>query len=105
MCRNEAKALEAKAMLEAALDISSEVERTLCRLSELVYFCLEMRYRRIGLAFCQDLLDASRILASVLRRFFEVVPVWCKVGGVAEDDTDTETLIINGPPPGTPPVR
>jgi uncharacterized metal-binding protein/predicted Fe-Mo cluster-binding NifX family protein len=75
-------------LLEAATDIAREEERRLCRVAELVYFCLEMRYRRIGLAFCKDLLDPSRILSGVLRRFFEVVPVWCKVGGVAEDDAD-----------------
>jgi uncharacterized metal-binding protein/predicted Fe-Mo cluster-binding NifX family protein len=75
-------------VLEAATDIAREEERTLCRVAELVYFCLEMRYRRVGLAFCKDLLEPSRILAGVLRRFFEVVPVWCKVGGVAEDDAD-----------------
>jgi uncharacterized metal-binding protein/predicted Fe-Mo cluster-binding NifX family protein len=75
-------------LLEAATDIAREEERRLCRVAELVYFCLEMGYRRIGVAFCKDLLDPSRILAGVLRRFFEVVPVWCKVGGVAEDDID-----------------
>jgi uncharacterized metal-binding protein len=76
-------------LLEAATDIAREEERRLCRVAELVYFCLEMRFRRVGLAFCKDLLEPSRILADVLRRFFEVVPVWCKVGGVAEDDADT----------------
>jgi uncharacterized metal-binding protein/predicted Fe-Mo cluster-binding NifX family protein len=80
---------ELGSLLEAATDIAREEERTLCRVAELVYFCLEMRFRRVGLAFCKDLLEPSRILADVLRRFFEVVPVWCKVGGVAEDDTDT----------------
>jgi len=74
---------EERRLLEAAADIASEEERTLCRVAEVVYFCLEMRYRRVGLAFCHDLLEPSRILAGVLRRFFEVVPVWCKVGGVA----------------------
>ena len=76
-------------LLEAATDIAREEERRLCRVAELVYFCLEMRFRRVGLAFCTDLLEPSRILADVMRRFFEVVPVWCKVGGVAEDDADT----------------
>jgi uncharacterized metal-binding protein len=75
-------------LLEVATDIAREEDRTLCRVAELVYFCLEMRYRRIGLAFCRDLFEPAQILAEVLRRFFEVVPVWCKVGGVAEDDTD-----------------
>jgi uncharacterized metal-binding protein len=75
-------------LLEAATDIAREEERTLCRVAELVYFCLEMHFRRVGLAFCKDLLEPARILAEVLRRFFYIVPVWCKVGGVAEDDTD-----------------
>jgi uncharacterized metal-binding protein len=72
-------------LLDAATDIAQEEERTLCRVAELVYFCLEMRFRRVGLAFCKDLLEPSRILAGVLRRFFEVVPVWCKIG-TPEDD-------------------
>jgi uncharacterized metal-binding protein/predicted Fe-Mo cluster-binding NifX family protein len=67
---------------EASTDITCEYERTLCRLSELVYFCLEMRYRKIGIAFCIDLLEPTEILVRVLRRFFDVVPVCCKVGGV-----------------------
>ncbi len=67
---------------EAATDIACEHERTLCRLSELVYFCLEMKYRKIGIAFCIDLLEPAEILVHVLRRFFEVAPVCCKVGGV-----------------------
>jgi uncharacterized metal-binding protein len=73
-------------MLEASLDISSEKERTLCRLSELIYFCLEMRYQRIGLAYCVDLLEPTETLARVLRRFFNVYPVCCKIGGFAVSD-------------------
>jgi uncharacterized metal-binding protein/predicted Fe-Mo cluster-binding NifX family protein len=73
-------------MSEASLDISSEKERTLCRLSELIYFCLEMRYRRIGLAYCVDLLEPAETLTRVLRRFFTVYPVCCKVGGFADSD-------------------
>jgi uncharacterized metal-binding protein len=76
-------------LLEAATDIAREEERTLCRLAEVVYFCLEMRFRRVGLAFCVDLLEPSRILAGVLRRFFEVVPVCCKVGGVSNGDLES----------------
>ena len=73
-------------MFEAALDISSEEERTLCRLSELIYFCLEMRYQRIGVAYCEDLQEPAEILARVLRRFFQVFPVCCKIGGFAVSD-------------------
>ncbi len=73
---------EKRNMLEASLDLSYEKERTLCRLSELIYFCLEMHYQRIGVAYCIDLQEPAEILVRVLRRFFDVYPVCCKVGGI-----------------------
>ena len=73
---------EIKNMMEASLDISYEKERTLCRLSELIYFCLEMHYQRIGVAYCIDLQEPAETLVRVLRRFFEIYPVCCKVGGI-----------------------
>jgi uncharacterized metal-binding protein len=76
-------------MMEAMLDISFENERTLCRLSELIYFCLEMRYNKIGLAYCTDLEEPVEILVRVLRRFFKVYPVCCKIGGEIMSDTMT----------------
>jgi len=86
-------------MLEASLDVSFERERTLCRLSELIYFCLEMRYRQIGLAYCVDLLEPAETLARVLRRFFVVHPVCCKIGGAIVSDltTGSQGLTGNGP--------
>jgi uncharacterized metal-binding protein/predicted Fe-Mo cluster-binding NifX family protein len=77
---------DARLMLEAARDISTEKERTLCRLSELIYFCLDMKYEKIGVAFCVDLLEATDILVRVLRRFFDVHPICCKVGGKTVSD-------------------
>ncbi len=84
-------------MMEAAFDVSFEHERTLCRLSELIYFCLEMRYRRIGLAYCIELEEPVEILVRVLRRYFEVYPVCCKIGGRVMSDTLS--------PPASAPVR
>lgn len=68
-------------ILESTWDVALEEERTLCRLAELVYFALEMDYKRIGVAFCEDLRDPAAILSGVLRRFFQVVPVGCRLGG------------------------
>ena len=76
---------EIRKILEAAADVSLERERRLCRLAELVYFCLEMRYQIVGLAYCVDLQEPAQILASVLRRFFKIVPVCCKVGGTPQE--------------------
>lgn len=79
-----------KAILDAAADITFEEERTLCRISELVYFCLEMKYRKLGIAFCADLLEPAEILTELLRRHFDVFPVICKVGGMTVKDPLSE---------------
>jgi len=74
-------------MLEATYDIASEpVGRTLCRLTELIYFGLETHVTRLGVAFCWDLAEATRILVGVLRRFFEVIPVGCRINGIPPGD-------------------
>jgi uncharacterized metal-binding protein/predicted Fe-Mo cluster-binding NifX family protein len=70
----------AHTMLDATLDVVLEKERQLCRLSEVVYFCLEMKYRTVGIAFCSDLEEPARIAATVLKRFFTVIGVCCKTG-------------------------
>jgi uncharacterized metal-binding protein/predicted Fe-Mo cluster-binding NifX family protein len=80
---SQATDLESAKTLEAAWEVACEEERTLCRLAELVYFALEMGYTKLGVAFCVDLLKPASVLTGVLRRFFEVVPVCCKVGGLA----------------------
>ncbi len=72
---------ETRRIMEAASDVALEKERQLCRLSEVVYFCLEMEYERIGIAFCIELHEPADVLAGVLRRFFRVVPICCKIGG------------------------
>jgi len=77
----EKKNKEIKQILNSAMDISLEEERKLCRFSELIYFALEMDYKRIGVAYCTDLSEPAEIFTQVMRRFFEVFPVCCKVGG------------------------
>jgi uncharacterized metal-binding protein/predicted Fe-Mo cluster-binding NifX family protein len=75
-----------KAVLEVARDISCEEDRKLCRVAELVYFCLGMKYHRVGIAFCLDLMEPAGILTGLLRRFFDVFTVCCKVGGIPATD-------------------
>lgn len=82
-------------MLESAMDVAFEEERKLCRIAELVYYCLGMKYKRIGVAFCVDLLQPATILSSVLRRFFTVFPVCCKIGGVDAENTNAGQSFSN----------
>ena len=56
-----------------------ENEPQLCRISELVYFCLDMNYSRLGVAFCYELMEATQKLVGILNRFFSVLPVCCKI--------------------------
>ncbi len=70
--------------LDVTADIAAEPERILCRISELVYFCLGMKYERIGLAFCTDLFSEAETVARLLGRFVHVSSVCCKVGGELE---------------------
>lgn len=65
--------------LEVTMDIAAEPERILCRISELVYFCLGMDYEHVGLAFCADLFGETEIIAQLLMRFVRVTPVCCRV--------------------------
>jgi uncharacterized metal-binding protein len=57
-----------------------------------------MGFRRLGVAFCEDLREPASILTEVLRRFFDVVPVSCKVRGA-----DPETHPGQGAQPGGEP--
>ncbi len=85
--RDKLESKETKLILNSALDVSLENERTLCRLSELIYFALEMNYKKIGIAYCTDLSEPAGIVAHVLRRFFDVLSVCCKIGGEQLSDT------------------
>jgi uncharacterized metal-binding protein len=76
--------------MTAALDISAEPERVLCRIAELVYFCVEMQYEHVGLAFCADLFDESETVARLLRRFVRVTPVCCRLGGPWEPQCEPD---------------
>ena len=77
-------------MLNAAMDISLEEERVLCRISELIYYAIEMNYNKIGIAYCTDLAEPAGIVTQVMRRFFNVIPICCKIGGKRLPDVSLE---------------
>jgi uncharacterized metal-binding protein/predicted Fe-Mo cluster-binding NifX family protein len=97
---SEPEEKEITEMLSSALDISLEDERILCRLSELVYFAIEMNYKRIGIAYCTDLSEPANVVAQALRRFFDVFPVCCKIGGRQLPDAVFNKLKIACNPKG-----
>ena len=56
------------------------------RVEELIIFCREMNYRRLGVAFCLGLEKEAQILCTFLRKHFTVSSICCKVCGVSKED-------------------
>ena len=81
--------------MEVAMDIAMEPERILCRVAELVHYCLGMEYKHVGLAFCTEMFYESEIITQVLRRFFKVTPVSCKVGIKDNMNSESHNTICN----------
>ncbi len=77
-------------ILQSVFSLAHKYEGKLCRLAELVNFCLEMKYERIGIAFCIDLLKQAEIVSTILRKFFDVFPVCCQVISVHKRETSPD---------------
>jgi uncharacterized metal-binding protein len=80
------------AMTRVATRLEGRHYMKLCRLEELVRFCREMGYRRLGIAFCIGLSDEARVLAGLLGKRFEVESVCCKVTGVNKEEFGLEKI-------------
>ena len=70
--------------VSAAIEGTYYMEKT--RVEELIIFCKEMDYKRLGVAFCLGLQQEAQVLCSLLRKHFTVHSVCCKVCGVAKED-------------------
>ena len=87
---------------EAAMDIAAEPERILCRIAEVAYFALELECRRVGLAFCVDLFPEAETVRRVLGRYFEIIPLCCRIGlpaqtGAQDENEAHAASICNAP--------
>jgi uncharacterized metal-binding protein len=89
-------------LLEVAADISCETERKMCRVAEFVHFCHGAGYSHVGVAFCVELYRETQILVHLLRRFLQVTPVCCKIGGrrISEEEIPSRPCHIACNPAG-----
>ena len=62
------------------------------RIEELVLFCREMDFKKLGIAFCIGLSEEVRILAEYLRKVYKVVSVCCKVCGIEKGRLDLQKI-------------
>jgi uncharacterized metal-binding protein len=59
---------------------------TKSRVEELIEFSNRMKYKRLGMAFCNGLAYEASILSKILESHgFDVVAIGCKVGGVPKE--------------------
>ncbi len=68
------------------------------RIQEICEFASKMGYRRLGLVFCEGLLQEGRLVAQILKvQGFEVVSAVCKVGSIPKEEIgirDDEKICI-----------
>lgn len=57
------------------------------RIIEIVEFCKQMGYKKIGMAFCMGLHNEAKIIHQIFESHgLEVVSVVCKAGGIKKED-------------------
>ena len=84
---------EAIEMAKVASFIEGKYYMKLTRVEELIMFCKEMKYERLGIAFCIGLSDESNILHKILdKQRFKVFSVCCKVCGIQKDNLNLEKI-------------
>ncbi len=67
------------------------------RVEELILFCREMGYKRLGVAFCVGLREEAKVLCSYLRSYFTVYSVCCKLCGILKDELGLPKIKNNSP--------
>jgi len=62
------------------------------RIREIMLFAAEMRFSRLGLAFCIGLAEEAHLAAEILSREFEVISVCCKICGIDKSTLGLEQI-------------
>jgi uncharacterized metal-binding protein len=62
-----------------------------CRIKEIIEFCNQLGYKKLGLGFCVGLKEEARVLTDILEKNgFEVVSVGCMAGAPTLGDVGLE---------------
>jgi uncharacterized metal-binding protein len=72
----------------AAARVEAEHYGAATRLEEIVHFARAAGFSRLGLAFCAGFREEARIAGGLLRTFFKVTSVCCKICGVPKEELD-----------------
>lgn len=73
---------ENRRILSTASRIEADYYMKITRLQEVIKFCQEMGYEKVGIGFCVGLSKEVKEIAAILGKHFKVHSVCCKVCGV-----------------------
>jgi uncharacterized metal-binding protein len=62
------------------------------RLEEIILFSREMKYQKLGIAFCIGLSQEAEVFAEYLKTEFQVVSVCCKVCGIEKSSLHLQKI-------------
>lgn len=66
----------------------------LSRIQEIIEFASNMRYKRIGLAYCYGMENYALKIQKIFKNSgFTVVPVSCSIGGLTQDEVNEKSCI------------
>jgi uncharacterized metal-binding protein len=81
---------EDKRIMEISAKIEAEGYMKITRMEELVRFCKEMKFKKLGIAFCIGLENEAKILHKYFSKNFDVFSVCCKIGGIDKENFGLE---------------
>lgn len=84
-------------VMRTAAEVEDEFYGVYNRIEEIVVFAKRMGYKKIGIAFCVGLSGEANKIASILRDYFEVESVCCKVSGVSKCEMGLPKAETAGP--------
>ncbi|TYO94892.1 putative metal-binding protein [Geothermobacter ehrlichii] len=73
-------------ILKTAAEIEARHYMQWNRLEELIGFCQQMEYKKVGIAMCVGLAREAKTLVKVLSQYFNVFSICCKNSGISKDD-------------------
>lgn len=87
------KYADEKEIVQAAAElVDSGRAGTLSRLQEIIAFSKQMKYKRIGLAYCYGLEKQVQLISGIIKQSgLNVRPVSCTVGGIPQNEVNPES--------------
>ena len=80
-------------MMLAADKLTEKYYMKKTRIEEVIYFAKEMKYKRLGMAFCIGLRQEAEILDRILSRDFKVFSANCKICGIKKSEMRPGTKV------------